>query len=330
MDELPPKAAALLAAARRAHEPSAADSERVRTALHAALVAPGSAALEPTRGAGSGAGTSAAWLPTLGKVLVLAGLGAGALLWTSRPTPLPQTPAPRPIDARAPSAHADGVEMQPPPLTLPAPELGSPLEAADGVRGNKSPAAPAPAAAAAERSSTSHRDASNRARAQGAKLRAAHAGAIADARTRADDTAPVPVQSAPAPSAAVAPTSEPAASAAPATQLRPESSTAAPALSTSPRAAVAQRAGDELALIRAALGSLNAGHPREALQQLDQHAARYPTGVMAEERAGLRAIALCAAGDTRAGLAEQARFLRQAPSSALAARVRGACPRSRP
>jgi hypothetical protein len=51
---------------------------------------------------------------------------------------------------------------------------------------------------------------------------------------------------------------------------------------------------------------------------------------MAEERDGLRAIALCSAGDTQAGLAQQARFLRQAPSSALTARVRGACPRSRP
>ena len=82
----------------------------------------------------------------------------------------------------------------------------------------------------------------------------------------------------------------------------------------------------EAALLQRAQTALAAGAPEEALARLGEHAREFPAGVLAQERAALRVVALCAAGRAREGRAEAASFLRAHAGSVLAERVRGACP----
>jgi hypothetical protein len=86
-----------------------------------------------------------------------------------------------------------------------------------------------------------------------------------------------------------------------------------------------EQAPGELVLMRRALERLNAGDPHGAIEQLGQHAARFPNGVMTEERDGLRAVALCKGDDPARGSAAAQSFLRLYPDSPLGARVRSAC-----
>jgi outer membrane protein assembly factor BamD (BamD/ComL family) len=81
----------------------------------------------------------------------------------------------------------------------------------------------------------------------------------------------------------------------------------------------------ETRLVRAGVGALHAGDSVHALALFDEHARLYPTGALAEERAAERVIAL---GDLRRcddARAAALAFLRDHPSSPLAARVRTAC-----
>lgn len=82
---------------------------------------------------------------------------------------------------------------------------------------------------------------------------------------------------------------------------------------------------DELTLIRGATRAIRDRQPGRALALLSEHARHYPRGMLTQERDGLRAIALCAAGRTSEGLVERERFLRTAPRAPLAGRVRDAC-----
>ncbi len=83
---------------------------------------------------------------------------------------------------------------------------------------------------------------------------------------------------------------------------------------------------EELALLRDAQRAMQADHPHDALSRLDDHARRFPSGVLEEEREAARVLALCRAdrADEARALAE--RFLRERPSSPHRARVRAACP----
>jgi hypothetical protein len=81
----------------------------------------------------------------------------------------------------------------------------------------------------------------------------------------------------------------------------------------------------EMALLQRAQAALRGGRPGEALELLAQHAERFADGSMAEERQALRVLALCAAGQTASGSAEQAAFLRAYPRSTYAPRVISAC-----
>jgi hypothetical protein len=92
-----------------------------------------------------------------------------------------------------------------------------------------------------------------------------------------------------------------------------------------PAPAVEVEAPHELVLIRRALTSLRDGEPIRALAQLDEHAARYPSGSFSTERRGLRVVALCEAGRGDEGERERAAFLKSAAGSPIAARVRSAC-----
>jgi hypothetical protein len=81
--------------------------------------------------------------------------------------------------------------------------------------------------------------------------------------------------------------------------------------------------GAETALLRDADRALRAGDSATALARLDEHAARFPKGVLAPERSAERLIVLCQVGvaDPRA----VAQFLAARTGSPLAARVRRAC-----
>jgi outer membrane protein assembly factor BamD (BamD/ComL family) len=73
------------------------------------------------------------------------------------------------------------------------------------------------------------------------------------------------------------------------------------------------------------MAALKAGDAASALDALDEHARRFPNGILAEERASQRVVALCSAGRIAEAQAEGERFLREHPLSPAATRVRGAC-----
>ncbi len=81
----------------------------------------------------------------------------------------------------------------------------------------------------------------------------------------------------------------------------------------------------ELGLIRRAHAAANAGNHTEALAILDEHSRRFPSGSLAVEREGARAISLCGAGRRAAGREVAERFLRAHPGSPLRGRVSRAC-----
>jgi hypothetical protein len=95
-----------------------------------------------------------------------------------------------------------------------------------------------------------------------------------------------------------------------------------PDVSAPPVAPSSQR---ELTLIRAALTALRDGQPTDALDVLAEHARTFPRGALASQRAGLRVVALCDAGQRAQGMREREAFLAGDDSSALAQRVRQAC-----
>jgi hypothetical protein len=81
----------------------------------------------------------------------------------------------------------------------------------------------------------------------------------------------------------------------------------------------------EMKLLRQADAALRRGDSAAALAAVNKHAALYPTGVLSQEREGVRAIALCGAGSMSQGQAAARRFLAQASKSPLSSRIRSAC-----
>ncbi len=83
---------------------------------------------------------------------------------------------------------------------------------------------------------------------------------------------------------------------------------------------------EELVLLREAQRALQAGRASEALGYLGDHAQRFPSGVLEEEREAQRVVALCRADRAAEARALAARFLRERPTSPLRGRVGDACP----
>jgi outer membrane protein assembly factor BamD (BamD/ComL family) len=83
--------------------------------------------------------------------------------------------------------------------------------------------------------------------------------------------------------------------------------------------------GEELAILVRAHAAFRAHDLDATLAALDEHARRFPHGVLAEERSSQRVLALCAAGRSTEARAAAERFLRDYPESPMASRVRGAC-----
>ena len=84
-------------------------------------------------------------------------------------------------------------------------------------------------------------------------------------------------------------------------------------------------APDELGLIRAMQQALRSGDAGRALTLVGEHTRRFPSGTLAEEREGVRAVAQCqlAAPSARATILQT--FARRHPSSPYAARVKAVC-----
>ncbi len=81
----------------------------------------------------------------------------------------------------------------------------------------------------------------------------------------------------------------------------------------------------EADLLRRADAARKSGDAAGALALLEQHRARYPNGILVEEREAERIVVLCALGRTDEARAAAARFLRDHPRSPQAARVRASC-----
>jgi hypothetical protein len=79
----------------------------------------------------------------------------------------------------------------------------------------------------------------------------------------------------------------------------------------------------ELSLLGEAQAALRAGQPERALALAREHQTRFPAGVLREERLGIETLSECMLGRQEPARAQA--FLRTAPESPLAARVRKAC-----
>jgi hypothetical protein len=84
----------------------------------------------------------------------------------------------------------------------------------------------------------------------------------------------------------------------------------------------------ELTVLRLAQEDLRAGLPARALRRLAEYDRRFGKGALEEERRAIAAIALCSVRPGPGARAQSERFLRSAPDSPLAERVRAACEKS--
>jgi len=106
----------------------------------------------------------------------------------------------------------------------------------------------------------------------------------------------------------------------------------APAAVAPPETATAVAARDpepELRALRDARDDLRAGHPARAYRRLEEFERQSGGGMLAQERSALSAIALCQWQPGAPARARAAAFLRHAPESPLAARVRSSCEQAR-
>lgn len=124
------------------------------------------------------------------------------------------------------------------------------------------------------------------------------------------------------PAARTTPTAIPAGASAPAVSATKKD---APREIEANTPAAATSVADETALLRDAHIALEAGNSARALALLAEHGRRFPRGMLGEERDATRVFALCAAGNATEARAAAARFLRERPSSPLAARVQQSC-----
>src|SRR5262249_25140449 len=81
----------------------------------------------------------------------------------------------------------------------------------------------------------------------------------------------------------------------------------------------------EVRLLESADADLRRGDAESAMARLNEHATRYPSGALVDEREAMRAIALCRTGRLAEGKAAADRYLSATRKSSLAARVRVAC-----
>jgi hypothetical protein len=87
---------------------------------------------------------------------------------------------------------------------------------------------------------------------------------------------------------------------------------------------------EDLSLLKRAAEVLHRGDARSAQSILREHARRFPASDARLERHALAFAAACAMGDTKSADEHRATLMRDAPHSALSARVRAGCGKSQP
>jgi hypothetical protein len=145
--------------------------------------------------------------------------------------------------------------------------------------------------------------------------------AVAGAPASAVAAAPPAVESPPPALSAAAPSAladKLASSAA-----RTASAAATPAASAGSSVVNAETLAEETRLLRDADQALRAGNSVRALGLLDEHATRFPRGVLAPERSAERLIARCQLGQVDAEAAQA--YLKSHANSAFVARISDAC-----
>jgi hypothetical protein len=112
-------------------------------------------------------------------------------------------------------------------------------------------------------------------------------------------------------------------------EVRPTEPVSVPVTKITPAPVPALNSLDpELTVLRQAQEDLRAGLPAQALRRLAEYDRRFGKGALDQERRAIEAIALCQAHPGPAAQAQAERFLRAAPESPLAERVRSACKKS--
>jgi hypothetical protein len=157
----------------------------------------------------------------------------------------------------------------------------------------------------------------------------AHAPSAALAAPQSPAEPGAAIANAPSPNArSVRATSSPAGAEAPPT---PETITSSPSPAAIPSGpstnpAAASEVEAEIALLGAARTALLENRPGDALAALERHAARFPNGTLAEDRAAERVFALCALGRVEAAREEATSFLATRPRSPHVGSIRTSCP----
>lgn len=82
---------------------------------------------------------------------------------------------------------------------------------------------------------------------------------------------------------------------------------------------------EEARLVEQALNALQRGDPSQAERALEEHSARYPAGVLEEERQATRILILCARGQRDQAAAMRAAFTRRWPASSSINRIDSLC-----
>jgi len=132
------------------------------------------------------------------------------------------------------------------------------------------------------------------------------------------ETPPPPVVATPQPPAAEAPVQEPPAALA---VMAAPSGEPAPAPPPAAKPAARDTLSHEVVLLSRATSALRTGDLAAALRALDEHARRYPHGVLREERRAARAQALCGVGRFAEGRAELEGLPAQSPTAARAQQI---------
>jgi hypothetical protein len=85
------------------------------------------------------------------------------------------------------------------------------------------------------------------------------------------------------------------------------------------------RLAEEVAILSRAEKEFHAGRPASALQVLEEHRRKFPSGALVQERIAARVHALCALGRTTEAESDLARLERLSPGSLQEGRAREAC-----
>jgi hypothetical protein len=148
----------------------------------------------------------------------------------------------------------------------------------------------------------------------------AQSGKPLPAPTRASG-APTPATAEPTPALSPGPSADSEAS------VGPRATGLAPPPVSARGFASAEEPSDELALVSSMQLALRSGNPARALAVANEHARRFPSGTLSQEREGARAIARCQLAEPAARASMQSAFEARYPGSPYAARVKAACTR---